>query len=221
MSAARETVAEPKTKKGRSTKARLLQGARSVFGETGYFKARVSDIAAAADLSNGAFYRYYADKRDILLDLLNQLVGETYETSALTRWNPDEPLRSMKEGIELYLHFYRDHADVYRVLHETVAIDPAVDYLHRESRKRFQTRSARWIQRCQDVGIMRQSLEPELAVAFLSGIIEHYAYTRFVQGQYPEHDIAEVVEAIMQLWAYGTFDHEYLPDDVRVRGHGR
>ena len=221
MSTARETTTEPKTKKGRSTKARLLQGARSVFGRSGYFEARVSDIAAAAGLSNGAFYRYYSDKRDILIDLLNQLVGDTYETSALTKWTPDEPLRSMQEGIELYLHFYRDHAEVFRVLHETAEIDPEVDQLHRQSRMRFQTRSVRWIQRCQDVGVMRHSLEPELAVAFLSGIIEHYAYARFVQRQYPERDIGEVVEAIMQLWAYGTFDHKGLPTELSMDGQER
>lgn len=219
MDTARETITEPKTEKGRATKARLLKGARSVFSRVGYFEARVSDIATAAHLSNGAFYRYYADKRDILMDLLDQLLGDTYETSALTRWDPEQPLRSMHEGIELYLQFYRDHADVFRILHETAQIDRDIEQLRRQGRVRFQTRSVRWVQRCQDLGIMRQSLEPELAVAFLSGIIEHYAYARFVQHQYPERDIAEVVEELMQFWAYGTFDHTGLPSEIRMDGH--
>lgn len=212
MSTARETVSEPKTEKGRHTKAALLQGARTVFGQMGYSEARVSDIATAAGLSNGAFYRYYADKRDILLDLLNQLLGGTYEASALTRWNRQQPLRTIQAGIDLYLHFYQDHADVFRVLHEVAEIDPEVEAMQRQARARFQDRSIRWIHRCQEMNIVRASLDAGLAAAFLSGIVEHYAYTRFARHNYPEKDITEVTQAIMDFWAYGTFNHAGLPD---------
>ena len=49
------------------TRERLLRAAADVFGARGYDGTRVSDIAEAAGLSNGAMYAYFASKADLLV----------------------------------------------------------------------------------------------------------------------------------------------------------
>ena len=49
------------------TRERLLRAAADVFGARGYEGTRVSDIAEAAGLSNGAMYAYFASKADLLV----------------------------------------------------------------------------------------------------------------------------------------------------------
>src|SRR5690349_3635940 len=49
------------------TTERLLRAAADVFGARGYDGTRVSDIAEAAGLSNGAMYAYFASKADLLV----------------------------------------------------------------------------------------------------------------------------------------------------------
>jgi AcrR family transcriptional regulator len=48
------------------TRDRLLRSAADVFGARGYDGTRVSDIAEAAGLSNGAMYAYFASKAELL-----------------------------------------------------------------------------------------------------------------------------------------------------------
>ena len=49
------------------TRERLLRAAADVFGARGYDGTRVSDIAEAAGLSNGAMYSYFASKAELLV----------------------------------------------------------------------------------------------------------------------------------------------------------
>src|SRR3954462_2763353 len=52
------------------TKERLLRAAADVFGARGYDGTRVSDIALAAGLSNGAMYAYFGSKAELLVPAL-------------------------------------------------------------------------------------------------------------------------------------------------------
>ena len=61
---------------------------------------------------------------------------------------------------------------------------------------------------------MRPSVDPELGAVILSGIIEHYAYTRFVLHRYPEKPIKAIARAISAFWANGT----YVPGKAAAEG---
>ena len=52
------------------TQQRLLRAAADVFARRGYEGARVADIAAAAELSNGALYSYFGSKAELLVEAL-------------------------------------------------------------------------------------------------------------------------------------------------------
>lgn len=208
------SVSPPRTKKGRATKEALLAAARQVFGEAGYAGARVSDIAAVAGLSNGAFYRYYSDKREVLVELLSDLLDRLVEGSHAP-WVWERPLTTMETSVERYLAFYEANADLFRVLHETVQLFPEIEAMQAEGRLRFQESSARGILRSKETGLMRASVDPQLGAAFLSGIVEHYAYTRFVLHRYPEQAIKSVASAITAFWANGT----YVPGKAAFEEH--
>src|ERR1700712_5053805 len=62
------------------TQQRLLRAAADVFARRGYEGARVADIAATAELSNGALYSYFGSKADLLVQALrahgSRLLGD-------------------------------------------------------------------------------------------------------------------------------------------------
>lgn len=59
----------PDSARGRRSRDRLLGAATGVFEELGYAPSRVDDIARAAGLSHGTFYRYFASKEAIFAEL--------------------------------------------------------------------------------------------------------------------------------------------------------
>lgn len=66
-------MANPKltrAEKNVATEGRILDAARTVFGERGFHGASMDDIAADAGLSKGALYYRYAAKEDLFLALL-------------------------------------------------------------------------------------------------------------------------------------------------------
>ena len=52
------------------TRERLLRAAADVFARRGYEGTRVSEVAEAAGLSNGAMYAYFGSKAELLVDAL-------------------------------------------------------------------------------------------------------------------------------------------------------
>lgn len=193
----------PKTKKGRGTKDALLVAGRRVFGRDGYAAARVSDIAAEAGLSNGAFYWYYRSKRDVLVELLTWALAQLLE-QARSPWRPDRPSESVRITTERYLRFYEDNADLFRVLHETIQTDPEVEAMQAATRRQFHERIINMIRRGIDDGVLRPTLDPELGTALLGDMTEHYAYMRFVRHRHPDQDIGTVATQLADLWAHGT-----------------
>lgn len=58
------------------TRAKLLDGARSVFADAGVEGATVSDIAGRAGYTRGAFYSNFQSKEEILLAVLEEIAEQ-------------------------------------------------------------------------------------------------------------------------------------------------
>lgn len=60
-----------KQERSKETYEGILRAAAGVFAEHGFEKAQAPDIARAAGISTGAVYRYFEDKREIFLEMLD------------------------------------------------------------------------------------------------------------------------------------------------------
>lgn len=198
-----QPVANPKTPKGRGSKDTLLRAARTVFGRSGFAASRVADIATEANMSSGTFYRYYTDKREALVELVTDLLNGLFEQSRARR-NPADAVESVVVTTERYFRYYADNADLFRVLHEVAQTDPTIEEMQAESRRIFHDRITRMTRRGKQQGLIRTDLDPDLGAAFLGGMTEHYAYTRFVLNRYPDQEIHEVSRQLANLWARGV-----------------
>jgi AcrR family transcriptional regulator len=71
--AARE---EPPPGKGAGARRRqqIKEAAFKVFLEKGFQRARIQDITAAAGVSTGTFYIYYRDKREVFMEVIDELI---------------------------------------------------------------------------------------------------------------------------------------------------
>lgn len=194
----------PKTRKGRETRETLKQAAREVFGAKGFMNARVTDMTAEAGMSNGAFYRYFSDKRDILITLLDDLF-DAMATFARASWEPGDPSRSVQLTTVEYLHLYRRNADLYRVLIEASQTEREIEERWNRARADFFRRIARSMRRGQDQGRVRQEIDPDTAAALLGGMTEHYAYLAFVLQRVPAPDLEALTEQLVAIWSHGVF----------------
>lgn len=65
--------------KGRATRQALEDAARQLFAQRGFHGTTLGDITAAAGKSPASFYRYFADKEDLLAALAEDFLREVVE----------------------------------------------------------------------------------------------------------------------------------------------
>jgi AcrR family transcriptional regulator len=71
-------------------RAQILMGAAQVFAEKGYHQATTKEIAKAAGVSEGTIYNYFANKRELLVAMVNA-IGMQSVKSIIVDHPPDDP----------------------------------------------------------------------------------------------------------------------------------
>ncbi len=79
------------TAKGRQTRQAIEQAARKLFAERGFHGTTLADITSAAGKSPAVFYRYFADKEDLLAALAESFLHDVVTPSGLSLELPESP----------------------------------------------------------------------------------------------------------------------------------
>lgn len=87
------TTQAPRTlsTKGRQTQQAIEDAARKLFAERGFHGTTLSDITSAAGRSPAVFYRYFADKEDLLAALTESFLHDILLPSGLRVHLPESP----------------------------------------------------------------------------------------------------------------------------------
>ena len=98
-----------------ATRERLLVAAREAFGKLGFVATRVDDIAEHAGVSHGTFYRYFQDKKDILVGLTHDVAATLYGTAVAPPVTAAGSLRAVvRERLGAFVRAYSRDWDVVR-----------------------------------------------------------------------------------------------------------
>lgn len=101
-------------------RADIIQAAFEEFAARGYHQTAISDIAKRLGIGHGTFYRYFQNKRDILEQVINDVMARIM--GALAEENAP--------GAATTLEDYRGQVDrIARRLNEIVAENPAMGRL--------------------------------------------------------------------------------------------
>jgi AcrR family transcriptional regulator len=83
---------------------RILQSASSLFRKSGYDAVRIEEIAAAADVSVGTIYNYYANKGDLLVAIVAMEVNDVITSGeAIVEKPPSSALKAVNALMSIYI----------------------------------------------------------------------------------------------------------------------
>ncbi|MGZ4778238.1 MAG: TetR/AcrR family transcriptional regulator [Thermoanaerobaculia bacterium] len=89
----RRTAAAPAVSNKRE---RILRAAIDTFAESGYFNAKVSDVAKAAGVADGTIYLYFSGKEDLLITMFREHARnylQSLESALQNISRPEERIR--------------------------------------------------------------------------------------------------------------------------------
>jgi AcrR family transcriptional regulator len=105
------------------SEGRLIAAAITLFAEHGYDETTVAEIAASAGLTKRTFFRYFADKREVLFKGSHELTERWVE--GIEAAPPDaRPMASVDAGLDAVADMFADRHPFARLRSQIVAANP-------------------------------------------------------------------------------------------------
>jgi TetR/AcrR family transcriptional regulator, fatty acid metabolism regulator protein len=170
------------TRAGGDKRERILDAAERIFGQRGFFAARVSEIAREAGVADGTIYLYFKSKDDLLISLfesrmerVNALLGE----AIVDLTSPTEKLLAL---IRCYLKLIADQPSVAEVL--TIELRQSSKFMKEASNPRFGDllrMLAAVIAEGQAAGELGDAIPAPIAARMIFGILDELALAWLLQ----------------------------------------
>ncbi|MDR6711662.1 AcrR family transcriptional regulator [Pseudomonas hunanensis] len=90
------------------TRAILLDTARQVFSEHGYAETSMDDLTAQADLTRGALYHHFGDKKGLLTAVVAQIDAEMDARLQAISDSASDPWQGFRDRCRAYLEMARE-----------------------------------------------------------------------------------------------------------------
>jgi AcrR family transcriptional regulator len=194
MSVAAITYDRSMTRWEPNARGRLEQAALELYRERGFDQTTVAEIAERAGLTERTFFRYFADKREVLFwgqDMLREIYVSTIADA------PDSatPIDAVAAALLAAAPVFRDRHDLARQRQAVIAANPGLQ--ERELLKRASLASA-----MADALRERGVADPAASLAAEAGVIAFKtAFARWV-SEPSQQDLARLIqESLDQLRA--------------------
>lgn len=112
----------PKVLDKEEKRTQIAMAAVEVFGDKGFDRTRIEDVARAAAVGKGTIYEYFKNKKELMDGALEVLMRHMAESLMPTEDSQKSPLETLKEMTRKTIEAVRHVADAYRFFLEYMLI---------------------------------------------------------------------------------------------------
>ncbi|HUP48801.1 MAG TPA: TetR/AcrR family transcriptional regulator [Thermoanaerobaculia bacterium] len=191
--AAQQEAARATTKRDR-----ILRAAVEVFARSGYFNARVSDVAKAAGVADGTIYLYFDGKEDLLVTIFREHTRSYLQSLRAGLAGVSRPEDRVRSAIRHHLETLgRDRA---------LAIVCQVELRHslkfmslfsQEEVADYLDILRSIVEEGQSEGVFRRTLHPQLVAKAIFGILDEMVTSWMLSEK--EYALADQAEQVADL----------------------
>ena len=113
-----ENTAKPVQVRSQKTKEKLLTAAITMYAKNGYHHTTVDEIAAVAGVSTGIAYRYFRNKKDLLLSALVYAAENIRSTANLRSIDALDDNTDLRIYVDKVMKGFEEIHDRYHAIHE-------------------------------------------------------------------------------------------------------
>ena len=188
----------PPTTKRAAVQAAVLQATEELLAEgASYADLGVEKIATRAGISRTAFYFYFADKRELLMRLTEDVTELLLEQADIWWSGAGDPAGQLRVALTNIAALYDEHAVLLRAVVEVSTYDEDVAQFWRGLIGQFVEATERRIELERADG--RSTCPDPKATAFaLTWMVERTYYQQLVQSERVRRD--EAVQALTEIW---------------------
>lgn len=184
--------------RGTTKRERILRAAVDVFAQSGYFNAKVSEIAKAAGVADGTIYLYFDGKEDLLITIFrehtrNYLQSLERDLSTISR--PEDRLRvAIRHHLET---LGRDRA---LAIVSQVELRHSLKFMSLLSQQEvadYLNILREIVEHGQNEGVFRRNLHPALVAKALFGVLDEMVTSWILSDK--DYALADQSEQVADL----------------------
>lgn len=171
------------------TRQSLLEAALNVFLEKGYSKTTLQDIASAAQLTRGAVYWHFKNKKDVYHALMDTVFEPIHIFWDKARTSSAPPLDVISSLLEDWLHQLAANTRLVQALElHFMKTEQGIELKEFvEARRKENSEHLRLVEmlfdRAQVLGHCRSDLDPRSAAVNFWALLLGYAFSRLQLGE--------------------------------------
>lgn len=181
-------------------KMQIIEAALFVFEQKGYGQARIEDIVAQAKMGKGTFYRYFKNKEDLVLAMIDIFFDQVMETLSWVEENVGEAdLRAVfrEEALRFTEIFKKNERLARFLLREARSVsakaNEKVIAFYRDIIEKSETTFAL----AMHAGLIEKTHPKVVATCIVGGVLQ--LYTGWLEGILPEDEV-ELIDGVMDFY---------------------
>jgi TetR/AcrR family fatty acid metabolism transcriptional regulator len=177
---------------------RILRAAIDVFAESGYFNAKVTDIAKAAGVADGTIYLYFDGKEELLTTIFRE-----HTRNYLQSLERDlAPVRRAEERIRIAIRHHLETLGRDRALAVVAQVElrHSIKYMSLLSHQEvgdYLSILRKIVEQGQMDGVFRRNLNPQLAAKALFGVLDEMVTSWVLSDK--EYALGDQADAVADL----------------------
>jgi TetR/AcrR family fatty acid metabolism transcriptional regulator len=174
----RRTAKTPAVRKNGDKRERILSAAVKVFAKSGFYAARVSEVAKSAGVADGTIYLYFKSKEELLVSLFEDRVERLLAFMRDDLPKREGPPARLRAVIEMQLGLLEGERDLAEVI--TIILRQSTKLMKEYAAPKFTAYLdgiARVVEEGQKSGDFRKDVSPHLVARSVFGALDGIALT--------------------------------------------
>jgi AcrR family transcriptional regulator len=151
----------PQQNRSRQKRDKLIETATKLFIERGYEDTTSDDIAIAAGVSVGTFYKYFRNKRQVLLTIILEQFEYIFSHVRISQldFSKGDPREVLRDAVESVLSINKTSVQLRAVCREVIARDPDLTTFQKLFRQRVLAELEESLRRAIEQGLAWKDLD--------------------------------------------------------------
>ncbi|HEY2420669.1 MAG TPA: TetR/AcrR family transcriptional regulator [Neobacillus sp.] len=201
----------PKQERAQRKRDALLESGQFLFVSKGYEQTTAKEIAAHAGVATGTFYRYFLDKRQLLMSLLEDKIEKLMPPGPT--WLTGDPETLLTLHLQAYDKRLKDMG-LQKVLPELLPKDNELTEVFNAARRKIHSRIFTSLKQASEEGLTWEDLDLESVTWSIMILVENAPEKVRQSGkQVDYHEISKVIcrmvfpPEVMKQLRNEKFDH--------------
>ncbi|MEP7339002.1 MAG: TetR/AcrR family transcriptional regulator [Acidobacteriota bacterium] len=197
-------AAELPDEKARNGKSEvILRAAAKIFAQSGYFNAKVSEVARAAGVADGTVYLYFKNKDDLLTSIFSWAMGEFLNRARIELSEIADTREKLLRFANLHFSLLEQERDIAIVFQ--IELRQSTKFMEQFST----TYLAEYLQMLREIiedgqkdGLFRKGINSKLLAKLLFGMLDEMA-TNWVLS-HGNHSLTAMAEPVLDIFFNGV-----------------